>query len=152
MSWYLTHTLAQVGEDPPPVKPATPTGPAIPGKTTGSEPGTTAAPNPDGPAGPAARQPTLFDFALPFILMIVLLWLLIFMPQRREKKRKAEMMSKMGKGDRVQTIGGILGSVVEVREHEVVVKVDESSNARLRVAKGAIAAILADGKPTETGP
>lgn len=76
------------------------------------------------------------------MLVFVIFWLLILMPQRRERKKKQEMLGAMKKGDRVQTIGGILGTVVDIREHEVVVKVDESNNTRLRFAKAAVQAVL----------
>lgn len=88
--------------------------------------------------------------------MIILLGAMVFMifltsrRDRKEKKRTASMLSAMKKGDRVQTIGGILGTVMEVRDTEVIVKVDESSNARMHFTRQAIQAVLTDGKPQDT--
>jgi len=56
------------------------------------------------------------------------------------------MLAALKKGDKVQTAGGILGTVVEVRDSEVVVKVDENANTRLRFARSAIQAVLDDQK------
>jgi preprotein translocase subunit YajC len=48
------------------------------------------------------------------------------------------MLSALAKGDKVTSIGGICGTVVEVRDDELVVKVDENNNMRLRFARWAI--------------
>ena len=61
---------------------------------------------------------------------------------RKEKKKKAELLASLAKGSKVQTIGGILGTVVEVRDDELIVKVDENSNTRLRFAKSAVTTVL----------
>ncbi|BAM04523.1 YajC family protein [Phycisphaera mikurensis NBRC 102666] len=61
---------------------------------------------------------------------------------RKEKKKKAELLASLAKGSKVQTVGGILGTVVEVRDDELVVKVDENSNTRLRFAKSAVTTVL----------
>ena len=48
------------------------------------------------------------------------------------------MLGGLKKGDRIQTIGGILGTVVEARETDVLVKVDESSNTKIRFSRSAM--------------
>lgn len=67
---------------------------------------------------------------------------------RQTEKKHKEMLANLKRGDRVQTIGGILGSVVEVRDNEVVVKVDEGSNTKIRVVRDAIKRVSAE--ETET--
>ena len=54
----------------------------------------------------------------------------------------AEMMRELGKGSKVQMVGGELGTVVEVRDDEVVVKVDENTNTRIRYTRSAVSAVL----------
>jgi len=46
----------------------------------------------------------------------------------------------------VQTIGGILGTVIEAREGDVLLKVDESSNTKIRFARSAIHRVLEEEK------
>ena len=78
-------------------------------------------------------------------IMIGMLALMIFTSfsgQRKEKKRREAMMSAMGKHDRVQTAGGIIGTIVEMKGDEVVLRVDESSNTRIRFAKSSIQQVL----------
>ena len=68
---------------------------------------------------------------------IVLIWFFIMMrgPQKRQQARRQQMLSSLKKNDRVLTAGGILGIVADVRldANEVVIKVDETSNTRIRV-------------------
>jgi preprotein translocase subunit YajC len=54
------------------------------------------------------------------------------------------MLAELSKNDRVVTIGGVIGTVVEVRENEVVLKVDESSNTRMRFSRNAIQSLVAE--------
>ena len=80
---------------------------------------------------------------LVFILMIFMLLFSFRSKQKQEKQRQA-LLKAVKRGDRVQTIGGILGTVVEVRDQddEIVVKVDESSNAKIRFIRAAIARVV----------
>jgi len=69
---------------------------------------------------------------------IVLLFIWMSRKPKKEEQRRKEMLSNLKKGDKITTIGGIVGTVMEVREEEVTVKVDESSNTRMRFAKWAV--------------
>ena len=80
-----------------------------------------------------------------FVLMIVVVGvMLIFsvMGQRRDRKKRETMLSAIKKHDRVQTIGGVIGSVVEIKPDYVVLKVDESSNTRITFARSAVQQVL----------
>ena len=59
------------------------------------------------------------------------------------------MLDNMKRGDRIQTIGGILGTVVEVREGEVVVKVDESNNTKIKFSRSAIQRVVTEEDKAE---
>jgi preprotein translocase subunit YajC len=48
------------------------------------------------------------------------------------------MLSSLRKGDKITTIGGVVGTVMEVRDDEITVKVDESGNVRMKFARWAI--------------
>lgn len=80
---------------------------------------------------------------MPAVMIGGLVLLFVFMgrkPRQQEKKRK-EMLANLKKGDKVTSIGGIIGSVMEIRESEVTVKVDETSNTRIKFLRSAIRAI-----------
>lgn len=80
------------------------------------------------------------------ILMIVIIYFFLFRGPRQKQKKHQQMVQQMQKNDRVRTIGGILGTVIEVRDNEVVIKVDEATNTKMKVVKGAIAEILKEEK------
>ncbi len=81
------------------------------------------------------------------LLMLGLVAVMVFslLGQRREKKRRESLLGSIRKHDRVQTIGGVIGSVVDVKDDSVVLKVDESSNTRITFARAAIQQVLKSG-------
>lgn len=96
--------------------------------------------------GAATQQPQGFN---PMTMILIFGAVILFMimlggGSRKQAKKQKEMLSKMAKGDKVVTIGGIRGSVVEVREDEVVVKVDENNNTRMKFSKEAIREIVSE--------
>ena len=141
MSWYSHLTLAQADPRPAPAGPASQPAPA--GETQTTE-GQAVSPNGEPPVEVQKTPPPIGFFMI--IGFILLMWFMIFLPQRREKKKHAAMLGQLKKGDRIQTIGGILGTIVELRDREVIVKVDEASNARMRFTRGAIQGVVEESK------
>jgi len=102
-----------------------------------------------GPGGGSAPPPSspFGQWFLP--VMIGALLLMFFMSSRGRKKRtkkRQEMLASLKKGAKITTIGGIVGTVMEVREDEVTVKVDEQNNVRMRFVRGAIQGVGDDAK------
>jgi preprotein translocase subunit YajC len=98
------------------------------------------------PTGGSASPFSLFPFAL--LLGVMVFLLLNGRSQRkREKREKDDMHAKMAKNDRVLTIGGIIGTVMSVKDNEVVVKVDETTNTKMTFLKTSIQRILTDDQP-----
>ncbi len=82
---------------------------------------------------------------LPLMLGMMVLWIfLLGGGSRKQKKKQAEMLASISKGSKIVTIGGIKGSVVEVRDDEVVVKVDENNNTRMKFSRDAVRTVLDD--------
>ena len=75
---------------------------------------------------------------------VILFMMMLGGGSRKQRKKQQEMLSAMSKGDKVVSIGGIKGSIVEVRDDEVVVKVDENNNTRMKFSKEAIREVLLD--------
>lgn len=86
------------------------------------------------------------------IIAIVVMYAMMILPKRKKDKQRNQMLSDMKRGDEIQTIGGIIGKVVDPREDRVLVKVDESSNTKIWFTRGSIARVTAedakDGKAT----
>ncbi len=108
--------------------------------------------NGTGTTGGGGSAPPLLDSFLPMVLLFVVV-IIVFsiFSQRKEKKRRDAMLGGIRKHDTVQTIGGVVGSIVEVKDDQVVLKVDESSNTRITFARSAIQQVLAskDSKRTK---
>lgn len=76
------------------------------------------------------------------MVLIVVLWIFVIRSKRRDAKQKKDLLSNIKRGDRIQTIGGILGKVVDAEESKVLVKVDESSNTKIWFSRNAIHRVL----------
>lgn len=74
---------------------------------------------------------------LPLILIFVVFYFLLIKPQQKERKNHAEMVKNLAKNDEVVTSGGIHGTIINVKETSVVLRIDE--NAKMEVDKYAIA-------------
>ena len=85
-------------------------------------------------AAPAAGQqggalPTIIMFAA----IIVVMWLFMIRPQRKQQKQLQEFRNSLKKGDKVVTVGGIYGEILEVNEKTALIRVD--GDVKLRVDK-----------------
>lgn len=98
--------------------------------------------------GGQARPPGGMGSEVIWIMLGVMVLLYIWMGRNRRKQqaKRDQMLSALKKGDKITSIGGIIGTVIESRESEVVVKVDESNNVRLRFARWAIRGVGEEGK------
>ncbi|MBS3734277.1 MAG: preprotein translocase subunit YajC [Phycisphaerae bacterium] len=84
---------------------------------------------------------------MPFIVILggfLLLYLWMGRSRRKQEAKRREMLSNLKKGDKVTSIGGICGTVVEVREDEVVIKIDDST--RMRMARWAVRGVGDEAK------
>ncbi len=88
----------------------------------------------------------LMELLLPFLAIGVLFYFLLIRPQKAEQNRRLAMLGEVKKNDRVITTGGIYGVVTNVQrdDDEITIKVDESTNTKLRVSLAAIAKVLVD--------
>lgn len=72
-------------------------------------------------------------------LMFGFMWFFVIRPQKKEEKRKKEMLSALKKGDGVITTSGILGTVSSIKEDTVIVKVGDGTRMEfLRSAIGSV--------------
>ena len=74
------------------------------------------------------------------VMMVAMLGIMYFMlirPENKRKKEAEEMRSAVRKGDKITTIGGIVGTVVDVKENNIVVETS-AAQVRIELAKWAI--------------
>lgn len=105
-----------------------------------------------GPA-PAPTQPQGGAGAMFFPAVMIAVLVFMFLSMRSQKKREANereaMFARLAKNDRVLTVGGVIGTVLTVKDHEVVLKVDETTNTKMTFVKSAIQRVLSDGAGAE---
>lgn len=83
----------------------------------------------------------------PLILMLVIgtmFYFLLIRPERRKRREADRMLDSLKKNDKVVTIGGIHGVVVNVAKgsEDVTIRVDDSNNTRLRILRSAISRVI----------
>ena len=69
-------------------------------------------------------------------LIFVVMWFFMIRPQRKQQKELQNFRDGLKKGDKVVTIGGIYGTISEVKEGTVLMEVD--NNVKIRVSKQAL--------------
>ena len=114
-------------------------GPSLPGAPAAPAAGTAT------DAAGAAAQGAPAGGGSFMVMLIVLMGAMIlfsFVSARREKKKREQLLGNIKKHDKVLTVGGIMGSVVELKDDSVVLKVDETSNTRITFAKSAISQVM----------
>jgi len=100
---------------------------------------TTVAADPNAPPVTPRRSPFGGSSSWIFIgLMFVVMYFLLFRGPRKKQQQHKQMVQSLRKNDRVQTIGGIIGTVVDIKDDEITLKVDESNNTKIKVTLSAI--------------
>ncbi|HEX5235599.1 MAG TPA: preprotein translocase subunit YajC [Silvibacterium sp.] len=93
----------------------------------------------------AAALPTgsgLVSF-LPFILIIVVFYLLLIRPNQKKQQAWQQMLGNLKTGDRITTNGGIRGTILNIREDAIQLRVPPD-NIKIEVVKSAIASVTTD--------
>jgi preprotein translocase subunit YajC len=95
----------------------------------------------------AAQNRSGLSSMLPALLMVMgLFYFLILRPQRQRDSSHRTQLESLKKNDRVVTIGGIYGTVSNIRREsdEVTLKIDEETNAKIRVTMNSIARVITE--------
>ena len=101
---------------------------------------------PGAPGTTPADGPPPWLQLVPFIFLIALLLFFSMRTKKGEAQKREDMLSKLKKGDEVQTIGGLFGRVMEVKDDRVILKVDESTNTKVACSRTAIHRVTTEEK------
>ena len=82
-----------------------------------------------------------FGSMVPMIVVMAVLIYFMWRGQKKEQKRRQEMIEGVKVGDKVVTIGGLYGEVVTVKEQTFIVKIAE--NTRVELMKSAVSSVPA---------
>lgn len=76
------------------------------------------------------------------ILIIVVMWFFMIRPQRKQQKELQKFRDGLQKGDKIVTIGGIYGTVVEIKDKTLLIEVD--NDVKIRVDKNSVVKDFSD--------
>ncbi len=85
----------------------------------------------------------MMQFLPLMVIMFAVMYFLIIRPQKQKEKKRQEMISNVRKQDRIVTAGGVHGVCVSVKENEVVVRVDDAKDVKIKVDKSALTSVSA---------
>lgn len=79
----------------------------------------------------------MLSMALPFIIMLALMYFLIIRPQKKKEKAEKAMRDNLQVGDEIITIGGIYGRVISLKEDTIVIE-SKSDHSKMTIARWAM--------------
>lgn len=91
------------------------------------------------PAAGAEANPIL-SF-LPLILIFIIFYFFLIRPQQKRQRELQKVVNELKKGDRVVTIGGIIGTVTSLQNDYVVIKIGDNENTKMEVLKSAVSGL-----------
>lgn len=84
-------------------------------------------------------QPNPIASLLPFVLMFLVLYLLILRPQMRKQRNQQRMIDELEKNDEIVTSGGIHGTILNIKDDILVVKI--ADNVKIEVSRAAVSRV-----------
>lgn len=75
------------------------------------------------------------------VIICVLMYFIAIKPQKKEQKKKQELMDSIEKGDFVLTTSGFYGVIIDITEDDVIVEFGNNKNCRISMQKKAIAQV-----------
>lgn len=75
---------------------------------------------------------------VPIVIMIVLMWVILFMPQRKKAKELEALVKSLKAGDKIVTNSGIIGVVLSIKERSVSIR---SAESKLEILKSSVAEV-----------
>lgn len=107
-------------------------------------------------AEPAAAPPVdpftqfMGTMGLPLMVAVVVFLLIIVRPERKERQKRESLLANLKKNDRVQTIGGAIGTVADLSPDGKRVTLKFGDNTRIPFVRSSIQAVLTDEPETKS--
>ena len=87
---------------------------------------------------------------VPFVFILVIMWVMIIRPQRQRQKSHEEMVKNLRRGDTVVTSGGIIAKVTKVVS-ETEVEIEIADGVKVRIVRSTVGEVRAKGEPAKGG-
>lgn len=85
---------------------------------------------------PNAISPNTITSLLPIVFIFGIFYFLLIRPQQKKQKEHEKMVSELNKNDEIVTNGGVHGTVVNVKDTTLILKIDE--NVKIEINKSAV--------------
>ena len=85
---------------------------------------------------------------LPLILIFLVFYFLLIRPQQKKMKEHKDMLSAVRRGDKVVTVGGIIGTITKVVSDDEL-QIEIADNVKVRVQRGTVASVLSKTEPAK---
>jgi preprotein translocase subunit YajC len=85
---------------------------------------------------------------LPFIVMMVVFYLVLFLPERKRKKQYQSMLDSLSVNDEIMTRGGIIGKIINIQEEFVILETGPE-RVRIKVQRKGISSVLKSSQIAE---
>ncbi len=92
------------------------------------------------PPSEGGTEPNPLVQLIPFVLVIVVFYFFMIRPQQKKQKEREKVLEALKKGDRIVTIGGLHGTVVEINNEKKIVTID-AGGVKLRFDRSAISTV-----------
>ncbi len=83
-----------------------------------------------------AEQPSAWSSLLPLVAVVVIFYFFMIRPQMKRQKETRKFREGLAKGDKVLTVGGIYGKIVETKETTVLLEI--SDGVKIKVDKAGL--------------
>lgn len=91
-------------------------------------------------ADTAAGTQSIWTMIWPFILMFAVFYFLLIRPQQKKQKQRNSLLSQLKKGDKISTVGGLHGTIVELTDDVVVLRVNDTT--KMTFDRSAISTVI----------
>jgi preprotein translocase subunit YajC len=90
-----------------------------------------------------AQQVQQIASLLPLVVIFAVFYFMMIRPQQLQQKKYREMISRLKKGDRVLTRGGLYGVILEIKDNDLMLEL--AQNVRVRADRTAVQSLVRRG-------
>ena len=76
----------------------------------------------------------------PIILMVVIFHFLLWRPQKKQQKKRQEMLESLKPGAKIVTVGGVMGNIVSLHDDYLIVRI--ADKVEIKITRAAVAQVL----------
>jgi preprotein translocase subunit YajC len=88
---------------------------------------------------------------LPILLIFAIFYFLLFLPMQRQKKQQKKMLAELKNGDTVITSGGIVGTIVEIRNDDTLILRVKPGDTKLMMLRSSVSGMWAESGAIKQG-